>query len=87
MYTDAWTSHLKTDEEKKRFVFQMHGASEVLERLQGLIDLKMKELETSERSIKAYASPDWSHLQAHKNGYASALTVLKNLLNLDQQTQ
>ncbi len=82
-----WTAHLQTPEEKQRFINQLRGSSEVFERLNSLIDMKQKELGAAERNISVYENPNWAYLQAHRNGYASASTVIKNLLNLDQQKQ
>jgi len=80
-----WTAHLQTPEEKQRFINQLRGSSEVFERLSQLIEMKQKELGAAERNISAYENPNWAYLQAHRNGYASASTVIKNLLTLDQQ--
>lgn len=82
-----WTAHLQTDEEKQRFINQLYGARDVLERLQHLIEMKEYDLGAAERSIKAYETPSWAFLQAHKNGYASAMKVIKNLITLDQEKQ
>ena len=82
-----WTSHLTTDEEKERFVSQLHGARSVLVRLHQLIHMQEMENAKSERSVKAYDSPSWPFLQAHRNGYASAMNTIKNLITLDHQNE
>jgi hypothetical protein len=84
MYT-VWTKNLKTDQEKDNFNNQLLGARPVLERLMELLNEKEYSLESSERSVKAYETPNWAFLQAHKNGCASMLTSIKELINLDQQ--
>lgn len=80
-----WTQHLQTEDDKQRFINQLHGAREVLDRLKFLIELKEKELAAAERNQSAYENPSWAFLQAHRNGYASAMTIIKNLLHLDHQ--
>lgn len=80
-----WTAHLQTDEEKQRFINQLRGSREVFERLTQLIEMKENELGAAERSKATYENPNWAFLQAHRNGYASASTAIKQLINLDQQ--
>jgi len=82
-----WTAHLQTDEEKQRFINQLKGSREILERLQQILDVKEQELGAAERSQKAYGVPNWDYLQAHRNGYASALHSVKNLITLDQESK
>lgn len=82
-----WTAHLQTEEEKQRFANQIYGAREVLARLRDIIDQKEIDLAGSERSKEQYENPNWPFLQAHRNGYASMLTAVKNLLTLKDQTQ
>ena len=81
----VWTKNLQTQEEKDNFNNQLLGARPVLERLAELLNEKEVELDRSERSLKAYDNPNWSHLQAHKNGCASMLQSVRELINLDQQ--
>lgn len=81
----VWTKNLPTEQEKDNFNNQLLGARPVLERLQELLDEKEVELDRSERSLKAYDNPNWGYLQAHKNGCASMLQSVKELINLDQQ--
>lgn len=81
----VWTKNLKTEEEKENFNNQLLGARPVLERLYQLLDEKEVELDRSERNLKAYENPNWAYLQAHKNGCASMLQSVKELINLDQQ--
>ena len=81
----VWTKNLRTEEEKDNFNNQLLGARPVLERLTELLNEKEVELDRSERSVKAYDNPNWAYLQAHKNGCASMLQSVKELINLDQQ--
>lgn len=80
MFNQYWTAHLQTDDEKQRFINQLQGAREILERLTQLIEEKERDLGSSERTIKVYENPNWAFLQAHKNGYASAMKIIKQLL-------
>lgn len=79
-YNNIWTAHLQDPEEKQRFLNQLHGSRDVLDRLSVMIDEKLETLEESERGLAQYTTTNWSHLQAHKNGYASAMKVLQKLL-------
>lgn len=81
----VWTKNLKTKEEQDNFNNQVLGARPVLERLTDMLDEKLTELERTQLTLKAYDNPNWAYQQAHKNGYAGALTYLKDLINLDQQ--
>lgn len=80
-----WTKNLKTEEEQNNFNNMLLGARPVLERLTELLIEKENSLGASERSIKAYDNPNWAYQQAHKNGCASMLASVKELINLDQQ--
>lgn len=82
-----WTSHLKTEEDKQRFAAAVNGAEPVLERLAQIIGIKEKDIDYVERSQKAYENPNWAYLQAHRNGYMTAIQSIKSLINLDQQKQ
>jgi len=81
----VWTKNLKTKEEQDNFNNQLLGARPVLQRLYGLLNEKEAELDRSERTQKAYENPNWAYLQAHRNGCASMLQGIKDLINLDQQ--
>lgn len=85
MYNKIWTAHLQTDEDKQRFLNQLHGSRDVTDRLLDLIDAKTKELGSTERNIKVYDNPNWAYQQAHRNGYYTAMSSIKNLLTLDQE--
>ena len=80
-----WTQNLKTQEEKDDFTNQVLNARPVLERLSQILKDKEVALEGSERTQKAYENPNWAYLQAHRNGYYTALQNMTDLLNLDQQ--
>lgn len=83
----AWVKNLKTKEEQERFFNTLQGARPVLERLDELLTEKQDTLDRTERTIKAYDNPNWAYQQAHKNGCASMLTAIKELINLDQQRE
>lgn len=80
-----WTSHLKTEEEKQRFASAIVGAEPVLHRLKQLIEMKERDIDLTERSQKAYENPNWAFLQAHRNGYMTAASVIKNLITPDHE--
>ena len=82
MYTD-WTKHISDKDEKAAFEKEIRSSVEVLRRLKKLLEDKEATLERSELDPTAYNSPSWAYLQAHKNGYRSALNHLKQLCTLD----
>jgi hypothetical protein len=81
----AWTSHLKTDEEKVRFQNSVLGSKEVLERLQQLSKQAEDDVERGENSTKVYDVPNWDYRQADFNGFRRALKLVNRIINLDQQ--
>jgi hypothetical protein len=82
MYT-KWTSHLRTDDEKKRFENVVISSKPVLERMIKLIDEDLEAIEKSE--IIDDFGPSWAYKQAFKNGAKSRLIAYKKLINLDEQ--
>lgn len=81
----AWTSHLKTDEEKERFASSVLGSRIVLERLSQILSQEEGEITRTELSVSEYDNPNWSHKQAFRNGQRSVYRKLQSLINLDQQ--
>lgn len=82
---DIWTANLQTDEEKERFQNSLKGSKIVLDRLAEILVNKEMELDRSQKSLKQYESPNWAFSTAHKNGYASAIQNIRDLINLDQK--
>lgn len=80
-----WTAHLKTDEEKERFQKQILAAKPVLDRLDFLLNERLKVAEASETSVEKYFQPGWSAIQAHYNGEKATIKFIRNLINLDQK--
>lgn len=81
----SWTKHLKDPEEVKRFQNTVISAKPVLDRLLEIMKEDETALDRSEMDIKSFETPNWSHLQAFKNGYRSHLQAINKLINLDQQ--
>ena len=84
MFT-RWTSHISDPEEKQRFKNQIISAKPVLERLAQLIDEDEAALNSAERSVKQFDSPNWSWKQAYWNGARATLHSQKKIIDLDQQ--
>lgn len=82
---DIWTANLQTDEEKERFQNSLKGSKVVLDRLTEILNVKEMDLDRNMKSLKQYETPNWAFATAHKNGYASALSNIRELINLDQQ--
>lgn len=85
MYS-VWTEHLKNPEHKEQFKNTVLASKPVLERLSELLDKREKDMDQTELSLATYDTPSWSHKQAHNNGYRAALKVVRNLIDLEQQT-
>lgn len=81
----VWVKNLKTDEEKQRFQGTVISSRPVLARLDQLLDEEEATIDRGELSLKAYDTPNWSELQAHKNGKREMIRIIKNIINLDQQ--
>lgn len=86
MFT-IWTKNLKTEQDREQFKNQLLSAQPVLDRLTELLNEKENELGRSERTMLVYDSPSWAYQQAHRNGYASALSAMKTLIDLDRQKE
>lgn len=82
MYTDIWTKHLQTEDEKKRFISALESAQPVLEQLVKLLDEKTAALDRSFLSLKQYEETNWPLLAAHKNGMAAAYDAVKQLVTI-----
>lgn len=80
-----WTSHLKDEDEKKRFESRVQASRPVLERLSELIDERERAINTIETGVEVYKQPGWEGAFAHYNGERASLKYIKNLINLDQQ--
>ena len=80
-----WTSHLNTEDEKKQFRNDVLSAKSVLDRLIQIIDEDVNNLDRSELDQRVYSIPNWSHLQAHKNGNRQSYAAIRQMIDLDQQ--
>lgn len=85
MFSQAWTQHLKTQEEKDDFYREVMGSKRVLRRLKDIISSKEFSLDYQEMSEKSYDSPNWAYRQAHRNGFRQCVEGYKKLIDLDQQ--
>lgn len=81
----AWTKHLKTEEDIKRFNNSLLGSKVVMERLKEILAEAEIDLNRSETDIKTYDLPNWENKQAHKNGFRSCIQLVNKLINLDQK--
>lgn len=84
MYTDIWTKHLETPEEKQRFISALESAQPVLETLCTLLDEKIAALDRSFLSLQQYQETNWPLTAAHKNGMASAYSAIKQLVTIQE---
>lgn len=84
MYTDIWTKHLETEEERKRFVSALESAQPVMEVLCRLLDERIGALDRSFLSLKQYEETNWPLVAAHKNGMAAAYDAVKQLVTIQE---
>jgi hypothetical protein len=84
MYT-RWTQHLTTDEDKEAFKKKIYSAKEVLDQIKVMLEEDLNALDRTEMDQRIYQIPNWDYVQAHKNGNRQVLTLLRNLVDLDQQ--
>jgi hypothetical protein len=77
---EAWTRHLKTEEEKTRFKNIYSGSKQVLERLSELLDQIENDDDELETNPKVYDIPNWPYRQADLNGHRRAIKQIKKLI-------
>lgn len=70
-----WFMDLPKDQQEG-FKRQISSAKDVLEKLELIVQGKMKEVTLSED----YDNPSWAYKQADRNGYNRALTEVLNIL-------
>ena len=80
-----WTKNLRDPEEIEGFEKSLRNSYDVLDRLKEILKEIDDDLVRSELSVKAYETPSWSHLQAHKNGYRECIRDIFRLVNLDNK--
>jgi hypothetical protein len=85
MYTQAWTKHLDTQEDKDRFYQAVMSAKPVLSRLKDMIDEKLQSMNFQETSQTNYDKPNWQFWQAHQNGFRQCLLSYSKLIDPDQK--
>jgi hypothetical protein len=81
----AWTSNLKTEEEKEAFRKEVLGSRRVLKRLQELMKIEEDGLDQAELNTKIYDIPNWDYRQADMNGCRRMIRTVNKLINLDQE--
>lgn len=81
----AWTKHLEDADAKTKFEQYVRNSRPVLERLNELLNEEEHALDRSEMRIENYDLPNWEYRQAHKNGFRQCLSIVKKLIDLDQQ--
>jgi len=79
---EAWTRHLKTEEEKTRFKNIYSGSKQVLERLSDLLDQIENDDDELETNPKVYDVPNWPYRQADLNGHRRAIKQIKKLIKV-----
>lgn len=78
-----WTAHIRDKDRKKSFEQAIFGSKIIADRLRVIVEEELKAIERSE-ARELYESPNWPCLQAHRNGYYRAMTLLRNLLDFNK---
>jgi hypothetical protein len=76
-----WTKHLSDPQRKQDFEGTLRNNTLVFDRLKAIIqewDTAILDMQTTKAQ---YASPAWSHLQAHLNGSREMLKKMKDLID------
>lgn len=76
-----WTQHLKSEEQKARFLQALRNDTLVLGRLKEVIEEDLAALSRREVRTDSYDSPSWAYQQAHYNGMRQSLMQLQDLLS------
>lgn len=76
----VWTSHLKTEAEKKEFEGTVRNSWMVLERLRKILEDRIEALDTAELSDDFYSSPDVTQKLIFNNGRKRELKDALRLL-------
>ena len=76
-----WTQHLKTEEQKERFLQALRNDTLVLGRLKDILEEDLESFNRKEVRSDSYDSPSWAFQQAHYNGVRQQLLALQDLLS------
>lgn len=79
-----WTAHLRTPEEREKFKQQIFSNSDVLARLDKIIEEKINSAEREMYREDAYDNADWAHKQADFLGRIRALRQLRTFTNIKE---
>ena len=82
-----WYSHLKDEEEIRRFKQSVSNSKVALDRLKDLIEDREKAINSIETGVEIYTKAGWDALLAHYNGEKASLKYVKRLIDLDQQRE
>jgi len=80
-----WTSNLTDQEDKERFERLVRSSKPVLNRLDEVLNERMKAIEQIQTGVEIYKQPGWDALLAYYNGSKATIKLLKNIINLDQK--
>lgn len=79
-----WTAHLRTPEEREKFKQQILSHAAVLQRLDKIIEEKIRSAEREMYSEEAYNIGDWAYKQADNLGKIRALRHLRTFTNMKE---
>lgn len=80
-----WTSHLQDQEDKERFERAVRSARPAFERLDEILNERLKAIDAIDTGVEKYKQPGWDAIQAHYNGEKASVKYIKNLINFDQK--
>jgi hypothetical protein len=74
-----WTSHLKTEEDRKNFREYILGSNSLWDRLGAILKEKVPK-----PTVSDYSTASWAYFQADQNGYERALREILAILPIDK---
>ena len=75
-----WTKHLKDSKQKDEFKALLLGNKEILRRLDAILGEMITAEDRKILGPEDFSKPNWSELQAYRNGRYQAMQEIKSLL-------
>jgi len=75
-----WLSHLKTEEERRKFKEYINGSVPLFDRLRSILEKELEEEKRRQRKVENYEKASWAFFQADSIGAQRALHKAIDLL-------
>lgn len=77
-----WLKHLKSEDDRKKFVNSLMGSRDILDRLTDLVEEREATIHRSSIDRTTFDNPNWAYTEAYRLGQLAAYSNIKNLTNL-----